>query len=77
VGLSKNNMKEILDDFHYHEMLDRIHVIACNIEDHLVQHPVFKLDKEISKPIEDALFNLAEAYQITGQRGIKENEKNN
>ena len=45
------------------------------IDDHLVQHPVSKLDKEVSKPIEQALDLLHEAYQITGNKLFKLNEK--
>jgi hypothetical protein len=66
---------ELLDEFHYHEALDRVHMIACIIEDHLIQHPVCKVDKEISKPIEEALFLLADAYQKLGNKSIKNEQK--
>ena len=57
----------------YHEMTDRLHVVCCIINDHLIQHKVNKLDKEVSKPIEQALDLLAEAYQISGKK-LFENE---
>ena len=57
-----------LDKFHYHEALDRSHVICENINDHLLQHSVCKLDKEIAIKVEQALDTLAEAYQIIGSR---------
>lgn len=57
----------------YHEMTDRLHVVCCMINDHLIQHKINKLDKEVSKPIEQALDLLAEAYQISGQK-LFENE---
>ena len=57
----------------YHEMTDRLHVICCIIDDHLIQHKVNKLDKEVNKPIEQALELLAEAYQISGKK-LFENE---
>jgi hypothetical protein len=57
----------------YHEMTDRLHVVCCMINDHLIQHKVNKLDKEVSEPIEQALNLLAEAYQISGKK-LFENE---
>jgi hypothetical protein len=57
---------------YYHEALDRLHVICCMIDDHLLQHPVSKLDKEVSQPIEKALYLLHEAYQITGNKLFKD-----
>jgi len=56
---------------HYHEITDRLHVICCIVDDHLIQHKVNKLDKEVNKPIEQALDLLAEAYQISGQKLFK------
>jgi hypothetical protein len=50
----------------YHEMTDRIHVISCMVNDHLIQHQVSKLDEEVNEPIEKALELLFEAYQISG-----------
>ena len=36
-----------LDKYHYHEMLDRLHVVISMIDDHLQQHPVAKVELEI------------------------------
>jgi len=66
------DLKKMLDEFHYHEALDRAHIICENIDDHLLQHPVCKLDKEISIKVEEALNTLYEAYQIIGSRKIKD-----
>ena len=60
--------KPTLNSGHYHEMVDRLHVITCMIDTHLLQHPVAKLDKDISKKIEEALDLLHEAYQQAGSR---------
>ena len=68
------DLRLLLDKFHYHEAMDRTHILCENINDHLLQHPVCKLDKEISIKIELALDTLYEAYQIIGSRDIK-NEK--
>jgi hypothetical protein len=56
---------------HYHEMVDRLHIISCMVNDHLIQHQVSKLDKEVNEPIEKALELLAEAYQISGKKLFK------
>ena len=60
--------KPTLDPGYYHEMADRLHVLMCTMDDHLLQHPVAKLDKNVSKKIEEALELLAEAYQEAGSK---------
>jgi hypothetical protein len=60
--------KPKLDNFHYHEALDRLHIITCMIDDHLIQHPVFKLETEERRLIEDAQLLLADAYQRIGNK---------
>ena len=49
---------------HYHEMVDRLHVVCCMINDHLLEHPVALQDEEIKKPIEEALDTLSQTYHI-------------
>ncbi len=56
---------------HYHEMLDRLHVMSCMINDHLLEHSVAQQDEEIKKPIEQALEILAETYQIAGYKLLR------
>jgi len=62
--MDRDGLKLTKED--YHEMTDRIHVISCMVNDHLVQHKVSKLDKEVNEPIEQALELLFEAYQTSG-----------
>jgi len=71
-----NNMsaKDKLDQFHYHEMLDRLHVLMSTLDDHIIQHPVCKLEKEISTNVEQALSLLWQAYQDTGKLSDKKFE---
>ena len=64
--MAKKGLKLTRGD--YHEMTDRLHVISCMVNDHLIQHQVNKLDKEINEPIEKALELLFEAYQISGKK---------
>ena len=55
-----------LDDYHYHELLDRLHVIMSTIDDHLIQHPVCKIETNIKDHITNAVDQLSMAYQLTG-----------
>ena len=57
-----------LDEFHYHEMLDRLHVIMSMVDDHLQQHPVAKIDVELKTLISEAQDKLWLAYQLTGNK---------
>jgi len=57
-----------INDGHYHELLDRTHVAACMIDDHLVNHPLALHDGEIGKHLELALESLMKAYQIIGNK---------
>jgi len=60
--------KPELDQFHYHEMLDRLHVTMSMIDGHLQQHPVAKIETEVKDLISQAQDKLWEAYQITGNK---------
>lgn len=64
-------MSPKLDEFHYHEMLDRLSVVISIVDSALVQHPVAKLDKNIQQLIDEANEKLSEAYQLAG--GIRAN----
>jgi hypothetical protein len=64
--MNKDGLK--LTKEHYHEMTDRLHVISCMVNDHLIQHKVSKLDKQVNQPIEQALELLLEAYQVAGNK---------
>ena len=55
-----------LDDYHYHELLDRLHVIMSTIDDHLIQHPVCKIETNIKDHITNAVDQLVMAYHLTG-----------
>jgi len=57
-----------LDKFHYHEMLDRLHVVMEIVDTHLQQHPVAKIDNTLKDLISEAQDKLCEAYQLTGTK---------
>ena len=60
--------KPKLDKFHYHEMLDRLHVTMSMIDDHLQQHPVAKIETDIKDLIAKAQDKLWESYQLTNTK---------
>jgi hypothetical protein len=66
-----------INDGHYLELMDRLHVQSCMIEDHLVGHPLTKKLKKVKKLIDDAGWALAEAYQIVGHKSYKNDERKN
>ena len=68
-------MKNKINDGHYLELMDRLHVQTCMIEDHLVSHPLTKKIKKAKKLIDDAVMSLAEAYQIVGNKSYKKQKK--
>lgn len=65
-----SRVSDILDEFHYHEMLDRLHVVMSTCDDHLIQHPVAKLHTDVKQNIDKAIEYLWAAYQLTGQISI-------
>jgi len=65
-NMANEEIKEKLDQFHYHEALDRIYVISQNCDEHLLQHPAIKLESEVKENIEKAILYLCEAYQQIG-----------
>ena len=67
-------LKDLLDQFHYHEALDRLHVVMETIDTHLTQHPVLKLNKDIAVLVEEAQTKLFQAYQLAGEKSFKKVE---
>jgi hypothetical protein len=68
-------MKNKINDGHYLELMDRLHVCTCMIDDHLVSHPLTKKIKKAKKFIDNAVMSLAEAYQIVGSESYKKNKE--
>lgn len=61
-----------LDEGHVHEVVDRLHVIICTVEDHVASHPLVVALPEIGAKIEQAMSLLAEAYQEAGAVGFSQ-----
>lgn len=56
-----------INDGHYGEMLDRLHVQMSVMEEHLFKHPISEQNKEIRESIIKAIVNLIKAYRLTGE----------
>jgi hypothetical protein len=69
------NMK--INDGHYLELMDRLHVIMCTINDHCLEHPLAQSDEDIRFHIDYALGQLSDAYQKVGSKSIDYENKNN
>ena len=63
----------ILDEFHYHEALDRAYIIGCIAEDFLTKHPVFIKHGKLRKKANQVTKLLGEIYQEIGV--LDENSK--
>jgi hypothetical protein len=63
--MSKNK-KIKLDEFHYHEAIDRTYVVQSNIENTLQSHPVFHKHKKLAKKLDKVQTLLRDLYQEIG-----------
>jgi hypothetical protein len=51
---------------HYFEVLDRVHVAGCQLEEHVGMHPVLRRHSELAVIYDRAAEALAELYQAVG-----------
>lgn len=75
--LSKKPKKNLINEGHYLELMDRLHIVNCTIDDHILNHPLSENEPEIQNKIDSALMLLLEAYQMVGQKGYENEEENN
>jgi hypothetical protein len=57
--------------------MDRIHIVCCTIDDHILNHPLSENEKDIQDKIDSALELLLEAYQMVGNKEIGYEDENN
>ena len=57
-----------INDGHYLELLDRLHVMMCNLNDHCLEHPLSQSDEVIKSKIDTAIKELWDAYQLVGTK---------
>jgi hypothetical protein len=74
---SKKQKKNIINKGHYLELMDRIHIVMMNIQDHLIDHPLAENERDVRKKIEKSLHKLWEAYQLVGNKENSYEEENN
>jgi hypothetical protein len=55
-----------INDGHYLELMDRLHVVCCTINDHILNHPLSEVNPIIQTKIENALELLYDTYQDVG-----------
>lgn len=76
MSLEKQNENSI-NPGHYLELMDRLHVVNCTIDDHILNHPLTEHHKDIQDKIGDALELLFEAYQMVGNESYEYDKENN
>lgn len=59
-----------LDEYNYHEALDRASCVAEIIENMLIKHSVVQEHKDVKELVEKAQEYILEAYQILGGLSI-------
>ena len=74
---SKKQKKNSINKGHYLELMDRIHIVMCNLNDHILHHPLTENEIEITKKVEEAFSNLWEAYQLVGNKEDSYEMENN
>ena len=75
--LSKKQKKNSINPGHYLELMDRIHIVMMNIQDHLIDHPLAENERDVRKKIEKAQHKLWEAYQLVGNKEEDYEKENN
>ncbi len=69
--------KQKINAGHYLELMDRIHIVMMNVQDHLLNHPLTEKEKDIQKKIESAQHKLWQAYQLVGNKEFDYENENN
>jgi hypothetical protein len=69
--MANEEIKDKLDQFHYHEALDRLHVVMSMCDEHLMQHPVIKIESSVKQNVNEAIKLLWQAYQEVGHMSDK------
>ena len=75
--LSKKQKKNSINKGHYLELMDRMHIAACMIDDHILNHPLSENEPDIQNKLDMALYLLLEAYQMVGNKEDSYEEENN
>jgi hypothetical protein len=74
---SKKQKKNSINKGHYLELMDRLHIVMCTLNDHCIDHPLTQSDKDIKFQIEYAVGQLWDAYQLVGNKEDNYEDENN
>jgi hypothetical protein len=74
---SKKPKKNIINKGHYLELMDRIHIVMCNLNDHILNHPLTENETDIQIKVEEAFSNLWDVYQLVGNKEDSYENENN
>ena len=61
-------MENEINNGHYLELMDRLHVTIFNIDTHILQHPLSEVNKDIQNKINEAMETLMDVYQMVGNK---------
>ena len=74
---SKKQRKNSINAGHYLELMDRIHVLCCTLDEHILNHPLAENEPDIQNKLDEALMLLLDVYQMVGSKESSyENEDN-
>lgn len=59
---------------HYPELMDRIHILISNLDDHILHHPLTQENENLKDLIDTAHSNLIDAYNLIGVMEIYDKE---
>jgi hypothetical protein len=57
-----------INDGHYLELMDRLHIVMSNIDDHILRHPLTEANEDVYEIVEEAMGLLFYAYQRVGNK---------
>jgi hypothetical protein len=66
-----------INEGHYLELMDRLHVVMCTLNDHCLEHPLTQKNEDIKFQIEYAIGQLWDAYQLVGNKDYDNEMENN
>jgi hypothetical protein len=69
--------KQKIDQAHYLEMLDRLHVQMSMMEAHLIKHPVTEESEELKRLIIKSLVTLVQASEVIAKLANKKKKAKN
>lgn len=64
-----------INDGHYLEVMDRLHVLMSTMDEHLFKHLVVKQNKELREYLIKAIVHMIHAYQEAGKLAVEKPKK--